>query len=245
LIVDRPDPITLEVTATNTGQAVWLAHGRRDEGAVKLGWRWFRDGAELAGLSGRAPIRYDVFPEQGFRFKVAVDPPAEPGRYLLELGLVSELVTWFSQVGTPPLRLTVDVRADLRFTSLIERLKIPAPDAPRFFLATDRAGEVSRLTLGASVGERSWVVDVYLVLQAPDGAVSFYDGQRLVPHRKGPWVPLVKGVELRKGTRDPAPLVSLPVAGMRPGTYTWYLLLTEAHSYRIIVEARATFEVAP
>jgi hypothetical protein len=220
LIVTKPGPFPLEVVATNAGQSIWLARAKHDKGAVRLGWRWFRDGQKLAGSSGRAPIRYDVFPGQAYRFHVAVTPPPAAGSYILELGLVSELVTWFSDVGTPPLKLIVDVRADLRqaFATLIEQLKIPVGDAPVLALSADRVSDLSRLTLTAKIGERSWVVDAYLVLQGPDGALSFYDGQGLVPRGKGAWPPLAKGVELRERTRGSVPLVHLPLAGMGRGT---------------------------
>lgn len=246
--VSTPDPVTLEVTATNTGQAIWLAQTSRDKGAVSLGWRWLKEGQALAGLSGRAPIRYDIFPGQFYRFQMPIAPPGKPGVYLLELDLVSEHVTWFSEVGTPPLRLTVDVQTDSRvaFTNLLDRLRSPVPDAPHLVLSADRVGDAVRLTLAGSVGERSWMVDAYLLLQGPEGTLWFYDDdRRLVPRRKGTWIPLAKGVELRKGTRGSTPLVSLSLAGMRPGTYTWYLLLTGADSYRTIAEARTSVEVRP
>jgi hypothetical protein len=95
---------------TNTGKATWLATSEGDRGEVRLGWRWFRkaDGVPLQE-EGREHLQYDVFPGQAYWFQTTVKVPPEPGHYILELGLVSELVTWFSDQGVPPLRFEVRV----------------------------------------------------------------------------------------------------------------------------------------
>ena len=43
-------------------------------------------------------------------WRVRLKAPETAGDYLLELDLVEEGVTWFSEVGVPPLRVRVDVR---------------------------------------------------------------------------------------------------------------------------------------
>jgi hypothetical protein len=110
LSVTLPEPVHLDITAMNTGGAVWLAWGRQEKGAVKLGWRWLRPGHELPESEGRIPILYDVFPGQRYEFRAAIPPPLEPGSYVLEVGLVSELVAWMSDLGSPPLAFHVNVQ---------------------------------------------------------------------------------------------------------------------------------------
>jgi hypothetical protein len=113
MLTARPSqPIVLSVEATNDGRAVWLARTRRDKGSVRLGWRWLREGKEVVEWSGRAPILHDVFPGQGYRFEIAIDPPQGTGAYTLELSLVSERVVWFDHVGTPPLRVALQLQGD-------------------------------------------------------------------------------------------------------------------------------------
>jgi hypothetical protein len=109
VIASRAIDVALE--ATNTGRIVWPATARNDRGEVRLGWRWFR-GQDEGPLKdeGREHLRYDVFPGQSYRFKTTINPPLAPGEYTLELGLVSESVTWFSDQGVPPLRLAVRVQ---------------------------------------------------------------------------------------------------------------------------------------
>jgi hypothetical protein len=101
--------LTLQVI--NTGGAVWLAQAPNDRGAVRLGWRWFKGDERIPVIEGREYLHYDVFPGQTYRFTMAIKTPSlEPGRYTLELGLVSELVTWFSDQGVTPLTLDVHVQ---------------------------------------------------------------------------------------------------------------------------------------
>lgn len=105
------EPVRVGLKATNTGQAIWLARAKHDKGAVRLGWRWFRDGRDLGPeFSGRGPIDYDVFPGQAYRFDVTIPPPRLPGTYRLQLGLVSERVTWFEQAGVPPVEVDVTIQ---------------------------------------------------------------------------------------------------------------------------------------
>ena len=176
-----------------------------------------------------------------------MDPPREPGTYLLELGLISEHVVWFSETMTSPLNIVVDVKTDprLAFSRTVERLRVPTPDAPSLVLSSDRTDDAVRLTVTTSVDQRSWTIDAYLALEGPAGALWFYDGQRLVPHQRGAWTPLGKRLRLDRGTRGSATLLSLPTTGMRLGTYTWHLLLTEAYSYRIVAHATTQSEVTP
>jgi hypothetical protein len=109
ITIPRPMPIRLEIDAINVGAARWLASAPQDKGAVRLAWRWRQDGRELAELEGRAFLPYDVFPGQRAKLLASIVPPRKPGHYTLEIGLVSELVTTFEGVGTPPITLAVQV----------------------------------------------------------------------------------------------------------------------------------------
>jgi hypothetical protein len=110
-VVSREINIILQ--ALNTGRAVWLAHAKDDRGAVRLGWRWFKGKEGIPSQEGREWLRHDVFPGQEYRFKTTINPPSAPGDYRLEVGLVSELVTWFSDRGVPPLTFAVNVQMNI------------------------------------------------------------------------------------------------------------------------------------
>jgi hypothetical protein len=256
------EPVLLDITAVNTGGALWLAQAEGDRGAVRLGWRWLKDGPELArsagnapihelqDLAGRASIPYDVFPGQQARFVVSIPSPQRSGRYTLELGLVSELVTPFADVGTPPVRLAVEVRADadIEFARLVERLRLSGPNGPRLTLSADgvphRAGERIQLTIELRESRRPWIVDAYLVLETPLGAISFYNGERLVAFHRKQWTLLGGSVRLPVGKQPPL-VLSVPLPGLEPGTYTWYLVVTERGGHRILADARTRMEIVP
>jgi hypothetical protein len=55
---------------------------------------------------------------------------------------------------------------------------------------------------------------------------------------------LARGIELPTGARPAAQLV-VPLVGLAPGEYKWYLLLTEAGTNHIIADATARMDVVP
>jgi hypothetical protein len=95
--------------ATNTSQSIWLADAKDERGKVRLGWRWYQGGNGVPFQEGREDLVYDIFPGQTYRFRTTIKAPLEPGEYTLELGLVCEAVTWFSDRGIPPLMFNVHV----------------------------------------------------------------------------------------------------------------------------------------
>jgi hypothetical protein len=103
--------IDLTLQATNTGEGVWLADAKDERGKVRLGWRWFRRNDTVPFKEGREDLMYDVFPSQAYRFKTRLNAPPEPGEYTLELGLVCELLTWFSDRGVAPLNFDVLIQS--------------------------------------------------------------------------------------------------------------------------------------
>jgi hypothetical protein len=112
MILTRPVPIAIK--AINTGRATWLAQTEDGMGAVRLGLRWRKGSQGIPSLKDREFLKYDVFPGDEITFHTEISPPMESGDYTLELGLVSEFVTWFSDQGVEPLRVAVRVVHDRR-----------------------------------------------------------------------------------------------------------------------------------
>jgi hypothetical protein len=52
----------------------------------------------------------EVFPGEIVACRLAI-PPQPPGRYVVELDCVASKVIWFSQVGSEPVRLPVEISA--------------------------------------------------------------------------------------------------------------------------------------
>jgi hypothetical protein len=249
IVATAKEPIRLEVGTTNVGAARWVSGAQQGKGVVRLGWRWLKDKQELKQLSGGAPVQWDVFPGQSHRFQVVVAAPDEPGRYMLELGLVSERVASFDSMSTPAVALEVEVREAPRdsFANVVERLRLSGSAAPRVTLSANglrrRVGELFEMPIHLENGEHPWVLDAYLVLEGRRGLWS-YDGQRLVPHDQNRSTLLARGVELASGARTAGQLF-VPLAGLAPGEYRWYVVLTEAGTHRIIADATARMEVVP
>lgn len=84
-----------------------------------MGWRWYQEGREVPGTSGRQGLLYDVYPGQAYVFQTQIPLPAMPGEYTLELGLLSESLTWFVDRGTPSLMLSVSVKPPSAINSSI------------------------------------------------------------------------------------------------------------------------------
>ena len=99
--------IRFSLEALNTGKAVWLAYASDSKGVVRLGWRWLKEGVVI--MEGRIGLSNEVFHGESCRFEGFIKGPSESGTYILEVGLVSELVHWFSTLGTPWIRTEVAV----------------------------------------------------------------------------------------------------------------------------------------
>ncbi|HKR63102.1 MAG TPA: methyltransferase domain-containing protein [Thermoanaerobaculia bacterium] len=100
--------LVAHVTLRNRGRATWLPSS--DEfGAVWLGVHRYAADGTLADLEyARHALTSPVAPgeEVSVTFQL---PPLAPGKHVLEFDCVAAHVAWFSQVGSTPTRVTVDV----------------------------------------------------------------------------------------------------------------------------------------
>ena len=101
----------LHVDTLNTGRKSWT-----DEANIRLGWRWWavgEDGPEIEQpkYEGRAPLLGHVFgeipPGRGYAFTGQLQAPDEPGRYVVRVSMLVELVAWLS---IDPVEIEVVVR---------------------------------------------------------------------------------------------------------------------------------------
>ena len=95
---------------SNTSSEVWPATGRlastsRIAGSMQMAGPWSPMGANRASA--------DVRPGSGIEVEQTVHAPAEPGNLVLEIDLVRERVSWFSQKRhSEPCRAAVQVLAE-------------------------------------------------------------------------------------------------------------------------------------
>jgi SAM-dependent methyltransferase len=98
--------LTLKVQ--NTSDHAWQ---QPQVGPMALGNHWLDAGGELMVLQddGRSPLLQVVPPGLEWPVLLTMRAPAEPGRYVVEIDLVHEGISWFAHKGSNSLRFTVDV----------------------------------------------------------------------------------------------------------------------------------------
>jgi SAM-dependent methyltransferase len=106
-IVMRPgSQIAVPFRVTNLSPIPWEYDGHW---YIALGNHWLDDRGNLVRLDdGRAPLPV-LSPNNSVDLNLEITAPPRPGRYLLELDVVQEGVTWFANKGSPTLRLPVCV----------------------------------------------------------------------------------------------------------------------------------------
>ena len=103
--------VTVVVRIKNASEVVWPA---RERGGgpyqVSLGNHWLdQSGKTLINDDGRSALLRDLGPGETVELQLVANPPAAPGRYLLEIDMLQEGVTWFGLLGSPTIRLPVEV----------------------------------------------------------------------------------------------------------------------------------------
>ncbi len=98
--------------AKNTGQSVWLdpSHAPEGKGAVRLG-AYLSDqwGQEIPHNYDSVSLPQRTGPGASQMFSLTLTAPSAPGKYQLELDLVSEFLIWFEDAGsTLPLVHVID-----------------------------------------------------------------------------------------------------------------------------------------
>jgi hypothetical protein len=107
---------TVQVHIKNASDVFWWARGgevndRNDNWFyIAAGNRWLKpDGSLVTDMDGRYGISKDLKPGDETEIPLLVTAPKEPGDYLLEVDLVQEQVSWFSEKGSPTARAKVTV----------------------------------------------------------------------------------------------------------------------------------------
>jgi SAM-dependent methyltransferase len=98
---------TTEVSLRNAGFASWSSEGTSP---VFLSYKWLTTGGVPVRIEGRrSRLPRPIRPDEGCRVPLVVQTPPDAGRYILAIDLVQEGVTWFSEAGQLPLKVTVKV----------------------------------------------------------------------------------------------------------------------------------------
>jgi hypothetical protein len=100
--------ISFKLRLINEGSFVWGSSGNNP---VNLSYHLFNGNGELLKFDNE---RFAIPGEIPYKYFVDISPqlkvPNKKGSYILEFDLVREGVTWFSQKGSPTLKITLDVK---------------------------------------------------------------------------------------------------------------------------------------
>ena len=212
----------------------------------------------MPAFPGWEDLPYDIFPRQRYIFSADIAPPIGPSDYILEVGLATAAMRWFSEQGTDPLKIAIRVVSTVNSdfeSALAQQVKV-IDDPPQVAITLDRprywlGGQV-RVMVNLANAARGYTVDAYFAVVWPDGRDSFQDHSGLVMELEGIWKPLVKNFALTQGDLIQQPLLDLKLpqpllqeGNMPSGCYPCYLILTEPDTYQIIATAWALFWLEP
>lgn len=107
---------TITVKVKNTSDVVWWLRGgeindRADNKFyIALGNHWLdKDGKRTLDLEGHNAIPRDLKPGEETDMTLLITAPSRPGEYTIELDMVQEAVSWFSDKGSPTTKAKVTV----------------------------------------------------------------------------------------------------------------------------------------
>lgn len=102
---------SIRVAVKNASPIPWLVRERAVAPfQINAGNHWLdTTGKVLMNDDGRATLLRDLLPGQEAEFSFTVNAPKEPGRYILEIDVLQENVSWFGLKGSQTLRVPVTV----------------------------------------------------------------------------------------------------------------------------------------
>ena len=93
----------IQVKVKNTGAITWERGGKNP---VLIGYHWINfDTKEMTVFDGKRSMlpQDSVAPGEEVTFDMQISAPPQKGKYILQIDLVQEAVTWFSYQGVPPI----------------------------------------------------------------------------------------------------------------------------------------------
>jgi hypothetical protein len=108
--VRQHEPVVVDAIVRNTGTAVWLPWD--EYGGVAIGAHLYDDAGALLNFDLYCerltdPVR-DIAVGETVQRQVTL-PALAAGRYVIEIDCVASGVTWFAQVNSQPVRLSISV----------------------------------------------------------------------------------------------------------------------------------------
>lgn len=125
--------LSWRVRVTNTGGSDWR---QADIGSLRAGNHWFDATGRFMRIQddARANLPQVLRADDACDVTLEMTAPAEPGTYWVEIDVVHEGVSWFTDKGSRPLRRQVQVTERLRSGSpaaAVTMTELPVPDYPQ------------------------------------------------------------------------------------------------------------------
>jgi hypothetical protein len=187
----------------------------------------------------------DVPAGEAVRLDARIGAPAAAGDYELRLDLVSHWVTWFADQSSTPLRIPIRVRS-LDAAGLLHE-PIPTDGMrPNVSISTDQPsygrGDSMQLRVDLWNPNRPGLFDAFLILQRPDGAAMFYDGQGEVGSESKPPMRWAKDLPLPARATG---RFRMPLSNLQPGGYEWHVVLVDTNPRAVAARAITRFSITP
>jgi hypothetical protein len=103
------DTVKAEVRLRNHSFRIWTSTDI--ERPDYISYHWLSKKEEVLVHDGeRSPLPHPIAPDEECDVSIHIKMPDRPGRYLLAIDLVRENTTWFSDAGSPSLRIPFHIR---------------------------------------------------------------------------------------------------------------------------------------
>lgn len=130
-VVSPGEEMAVPILVRNTSPRTWSQPGA---GPMAAGNHWLDAAGEtmLHQDDGRAPLPQMLRGGTECRLVLRMRAPGEPGRYIAEIDLVHEGVTWFERKGSPTLRFAIEVRQGSSPAVPDDRVALVEYDVPEY-----------------------------------------------------------------------------------------------------------------
>jgi hypothetical protein len=110
------EKVVVQIKIKNASNVQWWARGApvntssSNKFYIAAGDRWLKaDGSVLTDMDGRYGISKDLKPGEEEEVPLLITAPTTAGDYTLEVDVVQEGVTWFSEQGSPTAKTRITV----------------------------------------------------------------------------------------------------------------------------------------
>lgn len=97
----------IQVNVKNSGTMTWVPN---DKNNISLSYHVLDESDNKVVLEGdRAKLANSIKSGEGIDFQLKINAPDKPGRYIIELDMVQEGVTWFKEKGSKTFNIELEV----------------------------------------------------------------------------------------------------------------------------------------